>query len=106
MNNKIFIATKTKNEALLDNLRIRLEDYCFFEHYGDLNLVRKYNRVGFATVVPDKEDGRFRRFMRMLGCSYVYMPCGWNTDDYGRKTFAWAEFFGKKVIFEEDGRCR
>lgn len=106
MNNKIFIATKTKNEALLDDLRIQLEGYHFFEHYGDQKLVQKYNRVGFATVVPDKEKGKFMCFMRMLRCSYVYMPCGWHNDDCSRKAFAWAEFFGKKVIFEEDGRCR
>lgn len=106
MNNKIFIAMRTKNERLLDDTRLRLEGYHFFDRYGDAGLSEKYGHFGFATVVPKVTESKAKCFFRMLRCSYVYLPCGWNGDKCARKCFAWAEFLGKKVIFEEDGRCR
>lgn len=106
MNNKIFIAMYIANDARLDDLRINLEGYHMFDRYGDAHLVEKYQYFGFASVVPCMKNGKVRWFWRLLGCSYVYMPCGWHEDVMSRKCFAWAEFLNKKIIFEEDGRCR
>lgn len=99
MNNRLFIATHVPG---LDDLRVRLEGYHTFDRYGDARLVERYKHFGFATVAPDKD----RWLWRLLGCSYVYMPCGWWGDATARKVFAWAEFLNKRIIFEEDGRCR
>lgn len=106
MNNKIFIAMPIWNEARMDDLRVRLEGYHMFDRYGDAGLVDKYNHFGFASVIPDMSGCRVRWFRRLLGCSYVYFPCGWQNDTTARKCFAWAEFLNKRIIFEEDGRCR
>lgn len=106
MNNKIFTPTRDMNVALLDDLRIKLERPEFFDRYGDARLSELYRYFGFSTVVPDRTKSKFQCFLRMLGCSFIYMPCGWQADKCSRKAFAWAELLGKKVIFEEDGRCR
>lgn len=106
MNNKVFIAAKVRNQAVLDTMRERVEGYHFFDRYGDPSLVDKYGKFGFVSVVPDEGGGKARCFFRMLGCSYVYLPCGWHEDKCGRKCAAFAEVFGKKVIYEEDSRCR
>ena len=98
MNNRLFIAMYVPR---LDDLRVRLEGYHMFDRYGDARLAEKYKHFGFATVVPGD-----RWFRRLLGCSYVYMPSGWWDDATARKVFAWAEFLNKRIIFEEDGRCR
>lgn len=106
MNNKIFIAMHIANGAALDELRRNVEGYHVFDRHGSAFLVDKYNRFGFSSVVPSVKNGKVRWFWSLLGCSYVYMPCGWQEDGMSRKSFAWAEFLNKKVIFEEDGRCR
>lgn len=106
MNNKIFIAMPIRNEMRMDDIRVRLEGYHMFDRYGDAYLSDKYKHFGFSSVIPDMSGCRVRWFRRMLGCSYVYFPCGWQADKCSRKAFAWAELLGKKVIFEEDGRCR
>jgi len=106
MNNKIFIALHTRNGALLDMLRDKLEDGDFFDRYGTAEMSARYGRFGFVTVAPDGERGQWSCFRRMLGCSYVYLPRGWQGDRCSRKAFIWAEILGKNVIFEEDERCR
>lgn len=106
MNNKVFIAADVRNEAVLDAMRVRLEGEDFFDRYGDASLSERYEHFGFATVAPAKRNGKTRYFWRLLGCSYVYMPCGWHGDKCGRRSMMWAELLGKVVIFEEDARCR
>lgn len=106
MNNKVFIAAHVRNDAVLDTMRERVEGYHFFDRYGDASLAERYKHFGFASVVPEYKGGKAKCFMRMLGCSYIYLPCGWHEDVMSRKCFAWAEFLNKKVIFEEDSRCR
>ena len=106
MNNKIFIPSRDMNAAVLDDIRINLESHNFFSKYGDPYLSEKKHHYGFATVVPDRTRTKFNCLVRMLGCSYIYLPCGWQYDNCATKALWLAEFFGKKVIFEEDGRCR
>lgn len=106
MNNKLFIPIHGISEARMDDMRVRLEGYHMFDRYGDARLAEKYKHFGFATVVPKIKDGKPMCFLRMLGCSYVFFPCGWQDDKCARKAFAWAEFLNKRIIFEEDGRCR
>lgn len=106
MNNKCFIAAHVRNDAVLDTMRERVEGYHFFDRYGDPRLADKYGKFGLVSVVPDAEKGSLKCFFRMFKCSYVYLPCGWHADRCGRKSMMWAELLGKKVIFEEDSRCR
>lgn len=106
MNNKVFIAAHVRNDAVLDTMRERVEGYHFFDRYGDASLAERYNHFGFASVVPEYKGSKAKCFMRMLGCSYIYLPCGWHEDKCVRRCVAWAEILGKKVIFEEDARCR
>ena len=106
MNNRIFIPSRDMNAALVDDIRIKLESTDFYKKYGCLYLSEKKHHYGFATVVPDRTKTKFNCLVRMLGCSYIYLPCGWQYDSCAKKALWWAEFFGKKVIFEEDGRCR
>lgn len=106
-NNRLFIAMPSMAEALMDDLRKKLEiDYTLFDRHGNADVAIREKHYGFSTVAPNKTDSKFRCFRRMLGCSFIYMPCGWQADKCSRKAFAWAEFLCKKVIFEEDGRCR
>lgn len=106
MNNKIFIAMHIGNSAMLDGIRMEVEGYHVFDRHGSAFLVDKYGHFGFSSVVPLVKNGKVRWFWRLLGCSYVYFPSGWHEDVMSRKCFAWAEFLNKKVIFEEDSRCR
>ena len=106
MNNKVFIAAHVRNEAMLDTMRERVEGYHFFDRYGNDKLSEKYGKFGFKSVAAERDGGNVKCFMKMLRCSYVYLPCGWHDDKCSRKAFAWAEFLNKKIIFEEDGRCR
>ena len=106
MNNKVFIAAHVRNDAVLDTMRERVEGYHFFDRYGDVRLSEKYGKFGFVSVVPSERSGKVKCFMRMLGCSYVYLPCGWHEDKCGRNAFTFAELLGKRIIFEEDARCR
>lgn len=106
-NNRLFISMPSMAEALMDDLRKKLEVAdTLFDRHGNADVALRENHYGFSTVAPKKTDSKFRCFRRMLGCSFIYMPCGWQADKCSRKAFAWAEFLGKKVIFEEDGRCR
>lgn len=107
MNNKVFIAAHVRNHAVLDTMREHVEGYHFFNRYGDPSLAGKYGKFGFVSVTPDeKKDGKVKCFMRLLKCSYVYLPCGWHEDKCACRAFMFAELLGKKVIFEEDSRCR
>ena len=106
MNNKMFIAMPIRNDMKMDGLRMCIEGYNMFDRYGDDRLAEKYSHFGFASVIPDMSGSRVRWFRRLIGCSYVYFPCGWQNDTTARKVFAWAEFLNKRIIFEEDGRCR
>ena len=106
-NNRLFIAMPSMAEAMMDGLRKKLEIAdTLFDRHGNADVALREKHFGFSTVAPKRGDGKFKCFRRMLGCSFIYMPCGWQTDKCSRKAFAWAEFLGKKVIFEEDGRCR
>lgn len=106
-NNKLFIAMPSMSDIKMDALRVRLESSeALFDMHGNADVALRENHYGFSTVAPKKTDSKFKCFRRMLGCSYVYLPRGWHVDKCSRKAFAWAEFFGKKVIFEEDGVCR
>ena len=106
-NNKLFIAMTSLDDIKLDDLRMRLErDETLFDRHGDAGVVYKTKHFGFATVVP-KLNGKSTRILgRILCCSYIYLPCGWQNDKLSCKAFMWAELLGKKVIFQEDGRCR
>lgn len=106
MNNKVFIAMHIVNPVMQDELRMDVEGYHLFDRHGDAHLAEKYSHFGFSSVVPSVRNGRVIWFWRLLGCSYVYLPCGWQDDKCSRKAFAWAEILGKKIIFEEDARCR
>lgn len=106
MNNKIFVALKTKNVALLEGIRSTVDGDEFFNRYGSAELYGKYGRFGFESIVVYDFAGFFDTVLTMLGCSHVYFPCGWNSDKVMRKVFAIAEVFGKRMIFEEDWRCR
>lgn len=104
MNNRCFIAMHIANEAVLDDLRIKVEGERIFDRYGDASLAYKYSHFGFSSVVPVSRGGKVRWLWRMLLCSYVFFPRGWHRDGMSRECFRWAEFLGKRVIFEEDGR--
>lgn len=106
MNNKVFIAAHIRNDAVLETIRERVEGYHFFDRYGDVRLSDKYGKFGFASVVPSEKNGKAKCFLRMLGCSYIYLPCGWHDDKCARKAMMFAELLGKRIIFEEDARCR
>lgn len=106
-NNKLFIAMPSLADSKMDGLRVSLEiAYTLFDRHGDAEVALRENHFGFSTVAPKRGDSKFKCFCRMLGCSFIFLPCGWQADKCSRKAFAWAEFLGKKVIFEEDGRCR
>ena len=102
-NNKVFIAADIRNEAVKDVVRGRVESRHFFDRYGDACIADRFCHFGFASVVPG-DGGRW--FFRLVGCSFVYFPCGWHRDRVGRRCMMWSELLGKKVIFEEDSRCR
>lgn len=106
MNNKMFIAVHNGDKAELDAMRMRLESEDVFDRYGDARVAEKAKRFGFETVVPGRGASKFRCLKSLLGCSYVYLPCGWRNDKCGRRAFTVAELLGKKMVFEEDGRCR
>lgn len=106
MNNKMFIAMPIRDEKRMGAMRMRVEGQHIFDRYGDARLAEKCRHFGFSSVIPDLSGCRVRWFRRFLGCSYVYFPCGWQNDTTARKCFAWAEFLNKRIIFEEDGRCR
>lgn len=108
MNNKLFIAMSTLSEVKLDELRVRLErDDELFDRHGSAEVAYNEKHFGFSTVSPKvSRTGGVRWFGRFLGCSSIYLPCGWQKDKRSRKAFALAELLNKKIIFEEDGRCR
>ena len=106
-NNKLFIAMPSLDDIKMDALRMSLEsDEALFDRHGDAGTAYKTQHFGFATVAPKVTGKNPRLFWRMLGCSFVYLPCGWQNDRHSCKAFVWAELLGKKVIFQEDGRCR
>lgn len=106
-NNRLFIAMPSLDDIHMDALRTWLEsDEELFDKYGDADVAIEKRHFGFATVAPKYTSRAVRCFWRMVGCSYVYLPCGWQHDKHSRRSFAWAELFGKTVIFQEDGRCR
>lgn len=107
-NNRLFVVMPSMAELKMEDLRNRLErDDELFDRHGSWEGIVKSEHFGFVTCVPRvKDSGRVKWFMRMLRCSYVYLPCGWHNDKVSRKAFIWADVLGKRVIFEEDGRCR
>ena len=107
MNNKLFIAMPSLDDIKMDTLRVSLEmDENLFDRHGDACVACKEKHFGFSTVVPKVTKKNIRCFWRMLRCSYIYLPCGWQDDRHSCRSFMWAELLGKRVIFEEDGRCR
>lgn len=103
-NNKVFIAPCIRNAAVLDAVCERVESYGFFDRYGDASSVGGGDRLGFVSVAGGGR--RLRSFAALLGCSYVYFPCGWHEDRRCRAVLVWSELLGKRMIFEEDSRCR
>lgn len=106
MNNKVFVALRTSDGSLLDGIRSKVESGEFFNRYGSAELYGKYGRFGFESVFVCPGACFFVAFLSMIGCSYVYFPCGWGSDKLMRKLLAVAEVFGRRMIFEEDWRCR
>jgi hypothetical protein len=106
MNNRLFIVKNVGSEDEFDALRMRLEKEDVYDRYGDADVAVRTGRFGFDAVVPKVRDGKTGSFLGMLRCSYVYMPCGWHGDKRSRTAMRWARMLGKKVIFEEDDRCR
>lgn len=108
MNNKLFIATSSMDDSRIELLRISIEcDSMLFDRHGSADIAYIEKHFGFSTVVPEvRKNGDIRWFWRFLSCSSLYLPCGWQKDKCSRRAFAWAEILNKKVIFEEDGRCR
>ena len=92
------------DERVLSQMRVHLESPEFFDRYGNAYLVERYKHFGFASVVPEPCGGKVCWFRRMFWSSYAYFPRGWRNDPLARKIFAWAEFLGKNLIFEEDWR--
>lgn len=108
-NNKVFIVGDTTKELWrhkMHNMETLVESPWFFDRYGDVRFSDKYGKFGFVSVVPEYSGGKAKCFLRMLGCSYIYLSCGWHEDKCVRRCVAWAEILGKKVIFEEGSRCR
>lgn len=106
MSNRIFISMPFTDKERLDGLVSMLgDDIKLMSQHGNSGVVNLYGGFKFEPVVPAPVC-TFRCIICMLRCPFVYMPRGWQNDKCSRKVFAWAEVLGKKIIFEEDGRCR
>ena len=118
MNNKIYISgpiTGHKDWRMrFTEAVIHVTQPEFFDRYGSAEMSERYRVFRFKTVSAlsyGRDDKSWRWNMRksiwkMLWCSTVYFLRGWHSSRGARIEFRIAEMLGKRIIFEEDSRCR
>lgn len=118
MNNKIYISGpitghRDWRERFTDAV-LRVSDAYFFDRHGIADLSERYGAFRFEPVSAldyGRDDRSWRWNMRrslwhLLRCSTVYFMRGWHESRGCRIEFTAAEMLGKRIIFEEDERCR
>ena len=118
MNNKIYISGPiTGHKDWCERFTIaviRVSQPEFFDRYGTAEMSERYGVFRFEPVSAldyGCDDKSWRWNMRksvwkMLWCSTVYFLRGWHKSRGARIEFRIAEILGKRIIFEEDSRCR
>lgn len=96
MNNRIYVFGECSDACIM-----QLMSPDFFDRYGTPEICRKSNCFWF--VPNHTEEPSIRH---MLRCTTVFAPCDWQYDKKSRRLLRCAKFFGKRIIFGEDGRCR
>lgn len=118
MNNKIYISgpiTEHKDcRRRFTEAVIHVSQPEFFDRYGTAEMSERYGVFRFNTMSAlsyGHDDKSWRWNMRksiwkMLWCSTVYFLRGWHESRGARIEFSIANVLGKRIIFEEDARCR
>ena len=105
MNNRVYIPMPGMSRIRIETLRGMIErDSSLFNRYGDLDTAYRERRYRFVTDVPEEGQSRLRCLVRMLRCSHIYLPAGWQGGRCANIALFVSGLLGKIVIKEEDNR--
>lgn len=114
MNNKIFISGPITGHHDWRDMFEEAEECVrmasFFDRYGG-GVIEGETYEPVSALSYGRKDVSRRRNMvvslwNMLWCSTVYFMRGWHMSKGARIEFLVADILGKRMIFEEDVRCR